>query len=297
MAPVRNGIGLYGLVRFLNGEVVFLGAEERIELKQLRAEITNDVITVIEVLRDAAFDKAALGRLEQLIDKINGLRLNLRLSLMPTSKMFFSSGKPTPFYEQKPGLKIADQKWVVRTSFGHSSEEIVEPTYQVLRQYHYGLVAETLQNWDFVRLGRCPECNRFFILSRSSQKFCEIACTKAADQKAAITSRVPKFRREQKNKKIRQAVQAAESEAFRHFSEFVAVARKSNHSDGELLKLRPILRGLGNGSITAGWKVVKEWQEELKAQGSLEKLWTRMRTDHKKAFTKAATSPYARRQH
>jgi hypothetical protein len=99
---------------------------------------------------------------------------------------------------------------------------------------------------------------------------------------------VPKWRKKQRRKKIGQAVQMAERQAFGRFLNFVTVARKSWHTDDELLQLRPVLTVLGKGNVQKGWKIVNQWQKELEAQGSLEKFWTEMIKDYKKAFIATA---------
>jgi len=148
------------------------------------------------------------------------------------------------------------------------------------REYLYGTIVTALQNGEFMELGRCPECHRFFIGDHRSQKYCNLKCTKAADKRAAPA------RMDERRKQIKDYIK---SSGLPKLTRLATKIRKSDYRSledlidhmPELLKLKRPMGRL--------WKDFIGVVTQIKIRGDrTETIWNGLPPRLKKAIAEAA---------
>jgi hypothetical protein len=266
------------------------------EAKQLQAEIRGE-LTVIVPPAKTQTPEEAYRLLEALVRKINKMGLNPEWNLesvdyeidgyndSKTGKFELalhekSAREKTEVYKLLGGgqrvLKLLGSNWVVST-------RILGPAVKSLRESLYGIIIDALESGELFRLRRCLNCQVFFMAEDLKQKYCTPTCTKAADQKAAL-KRVTEWRRQKKRKEVAQAKEAKKNRAFGKFSSFMKVASKSQHTEMEQKRIRPIIKRLGKGTPLNGWTRFNTWNKTLLSGGTIESIWAELRRNDKKIF-------------
>lgn len=264
------------LLSLLNPRVERQGGHPVAQAERVRREVIEEITPLIDVWRDPCKSDQTFRQLVKLVQKINGLGIKIRWAMIQVT------GTDRNIIGGRV-LKIGGTRWVIQPTFDMHPFNL--RSYRSWQHHFYSFLISAFATGDFNRLGRCywQECRKFFFASRLGQKFCKPECTKAADRKAAV-KRVDKWRRRQKKKEQRRALEAEGRKAFERFSEFMTLARKNTHSEAELLKIRPILKALGQGEPQKGWRVTTQWDRRLGRGGSLKELWSGITTDQKNIF-------------
>jgi len=156
--------------------------------RQLRNDIVNDITPLIETPLGSSKPNRSTA-LHALLKTVNDMRLrplwyaDFDKPLLGYSRdgmlVAMRRDQAPPYRDLGPNLKIIKfsdtEKWIIRMDFDTGKP----------REYLYGTIVTSLQNGEFMELGRCPECHRFFIGERRGQKYCNPKCTKAGDKRAA----------------------------------------------------------------------------------------------------------------
>src|SRR5262249_47584883 len=136
-----------------------------------------------------------------------------------------------------------------------------------VRRECYAIILDALQDGELWRIRKCPNCSKVFAAEHGNQKHCTESCTNSSDKERA-KHRVKKSRlagKEKKEQQYRAAEEARKTQRqrkqFENFCAFMRLASKVNPHDGELDKIKPILKHIGNGNIQACRKVVARLEE------------------------------------
>lgn len=169
-------------------------------------------------------------------------------------------------------LKIQDSRWVLsKVSLARDNREAV----------YYDIIS-SLENGDFGRLRRCPECQKFFAVKNFGRKVCGSAkCEKARNAKTAKDRMKRKRDREKKaEKKANKTIRITEEEKrFQAFQEYMALRDKRNLTTEEQSKLGEITQRLPGKRDT-----LKSWDKEMKGGSSLKDIWKGLATEIKAVF-------------
>jgi len=282
------------LIWFLNSKPVDPGQ------RTVREEVANDLAPVITM----AGRHAVLLRMEPLYDlikKINRLKLRFRWFFWLVPAMAGASGNI------KPGQKFL--KFPDRASYGHYKKCLVykwidygaelgprfiqlggSPFFDsldrgdrnALRKASYGAIIESLEDGTLSRVKNCRECQRFFVAKRLSDRFCSPKCSESYFGRD-VKDRVRKSREKKRREKREQLKQAVERKAFKRFSEFMRAAKGQKLTQ----EAHRMLKTLGSGEQLKGWRVVKKWEEQVKAGTSLADIWDGLSNAVKQVFDTA----------
>jgi hypothetical protein len=283
--PKRSTI--YLLVRFLNGEdnrVVeapprseFLNRaslvyEHNVDLEQIRKEMIQDITPI---LRPTA---SRLEHIRDVVEKISAMDLKPSWSVKPAALTLEFSDGGVPVQLKSPSgpgmgfLKFGAESYAVRFSpanFARDKNDFVG----FARKVFYGHLISALEDGTFSYLGRCSECERFFVTKRLGVKYCAKKCMTRADAKKA-TLRVRSLRLQLRRQQQTKMENAIDRKRFARFEEFMALVARNHHKIGELDKMRPILRELGKGEQRDGWKIAQKWERQIRDGVSLGTLWS-----------------------
>ena len=266
-------VELVQLVRFLNS--AYWGEGKSSGDRKVQNEIIRDIKPIIQRSIDAK------RHLKEVVKKTNKLvKARWHVEFAVREMKIRSGGKVTVIpwpLDLGPGrgvLKIGRERLAVRHDFFDASSH---------RKRFYATIITALEDGEFARLGRClrMECRKVFICSRLGQKYCDLTCTREVDKKKA-RERASGWREEKREETKYLARQEAEHMAFNGFRAFMALARKPSQNDEVLNQLRPILKTLGNGILSEGWRKVKAWEKKPDRQ-----TWESLSKEDRKLFAQS----------
>jgi len=270
------------LARFLNSEVSYLGPRNQAKESQLRDEIIKDISPLVQ----PRGKQDSKGALRKVVGKINqmGLRPKWAVECSKPFVVEFGTNRAKVGPVLGPGqkvLKIGGPKYVVRHSFGESYDtQSVKKDYAgVKRKVLYSEIITSLENGEFARLVRCPECTRFFVSARLGQKYCNSKCSKSADTKAAPA------RMEEHRKGVEKKIRAA---GLPKLSKLEGLIKKSKgKTAADLISQIPELSKL-RVQLGEMWEDFLPVVEQLKSGGKTSQaIWNSLRSRLMKALADA----------
>jgi predicted nucleic acid-binding Zn ribbon protein len=145
----------------------------------------------------------------------------------------------------------------------------------------YAFLADLLENGEIERLRRCPICRKFFVAARRNSRFCSQKCGVVWDRKDAANRQ----RRHRVIGAMKYAAKEAEKRsqrAIQRFEEFIMTAQ-TNYQGNKYVE-SGLISCLGQGDLSKGWKMIKEWVEQLKCGVSVQEIWGNLPQSIKNQF-------------
>ncbi len=234
------------------------------EVEALRIETLDDLLPLIDM---ETWEKESLPtRFEKFLDKVNEIKLRCVWDLIRSvDRRWLSRNASLECdFEQKfrdeRVVRVGGFRWRIGTSLGHDGSARS-------RLYHF--IVRLLEKGMLSRFRKCQNCGKIFVKD-PRWKCCTQKCKRAYDKLNGVerAQRREAWRQEW-GRKVR------DQEAFKCFCEFMKLAKKKNHTNEELAKIKPTLKALG------GWVVVTGW---LKGRASLKELYESLTEYQKKPF-------------